>query len=371
MLNQAETPKPLSLTERLNAWMAKMQKPGLEQKTTFFRLMAVSQKAGLGIRQSLISLLQGQENKGMLIILEDMIHNLTVGMSLAEAMSKHEHFFVSDEVELVRSTEITGNMAEVLEEAADNLEANQAVKAKVKKALTYPILVIVFAILAVVILLIFVMPAIIKMYGDIPLPMITQVMIKVSNFLKYHWYWLLIGITGAIIAYKVAYKTILLFKIMIDALLLKLPIIKKVVKLFYMYRFTTLLSQFYQAGVSPVISFDLLARIFKNFHYKKKMVEVKNSMVAGFSIFESLEGSELFDPILIQIINVGENTGTLASVLKVISRYYLMSLNTAIDSLMALIEPLLMAFVACIVGVLLGAIYLPMADMINVITTAK
>ncbi len=359
--------KIASLNDRFNAWMAQMQKPDMHQKTTFFRLLAVSQKAGLGIRQSLVSLLQGQENKGMLIILEDMIHNLTIGMSLAEAMSKHDYFFASDEIELVRSTEITGNMSEVLEETADNLESNQEVTAKVKKSLTYPILVIVFAILAVVVLLIFVMPTIVEMYGDIELPMITQVMLKLSNFLKNYWYWLLIGIFTLITGYQLLYRKVLMFKIIVDGLLLKLPIVKNVVKLFYMHRFTTLLSQFYQAGVSPVISFDLLARIFKNFHYKKKMVEVKNSMVAGFSIFESLEGSDLFDPILIQIINVGENTGTLANVLKVISRYYLISLNSAIDALMAIIEPLLMAFVACIVGMLLGAIYLPMADMVQVI----
>ena len=288
-------------------------------------------------------------------------------MSLAGAMEKHDYFFESDEIELVRSTEITGNMAEVLEETADSLESNNAVTAKVKKSLMYPCLIIVFAIIAVIVLLIFVMPTIIEMYGDIELPLITQIMINLSDFLQANRYWLLIGAFAIVTTYKLLYKYVLMFKIIIDGLLLKLPVIKNVVKLFYMYRFTVLLSQFYQAGVSPVISFDLLSKIFKNFHYKKKMIEVKNSLVAGFSIFESLEGSDLFDAILIQIINVWENTGTLATVLKVISRYYLMSLNSAIDALLAVIEPLLMAFVAGIVGMLLGAIYLPMADMVQVI----
>lgn len=293
-----------SLNEKFNAWIAKMQKPDMEQKTTFYRLLAVSQKAGLGIRQSLVSLLQGQQNKGMLMILEDMIHSLTMGMSLAGAMEKHDYFFESDEIELVRSTEITGNMAEVLEETADSLESNNAVTAKVKKSLMYPCLIIVFAIIAVIVLLIFVMPTIIEMYGDIELPLITQIMINLSDFLQANRYWLLIGAFAIVTTYKLLYKYVLMFKIIIDGLLLKLPVIKNVVKLFYMYRFTVLLSQFYQAGVSPVISFDLLSKIFKNFHYKKKMIEVKNSLVAGFSIFESLEGSDLFDAILIQIINV-------------------------------------------------------------------
>jgi type IV pilus assembly protein PilC len=156
-----------------------------------------------------------------------------------------------------------------------------------------------------------------------------------------------------------------MFKMMIDALMLKIPLVKDVVRLFYMSKFTSLLGQFYKAGVSPVISFKLLASIFDNFSYKRKMIEIKNSISAGFSIYDSMEGSDLFDPILIQIINVGENTGSLTEVVEKISYYYTSTLKNAIDALMAIIEPLLMAFIACIVGVLLGAIYLPMADMVN------
>jgi type II secretory pathway component PulF len=147
-----------------------MNKPTLQQKATFFRLLAVSQKAGLGTRMSLVSLQQGETHKGMLMILEDMIHKLTEGLSLADAMQHHTYFFNSDEIELVRSTEITGNMAQTLEEVADDLETSQEINAKIKKALTYPILVICFAVVAVVVLLVFVMPTIIEMYGDLPLP---------------------------------------------------------------------------------------------------------------------------------------------------------------------------------------------------------
>ncbi|MDR2415959.1 MAG: type II secretion system F family protein [Candidatus Peribacteria bacterium] len=190
-------------------------------------------------------------------------------------------------------------------------------------------------------------------------------MLSASEFLRKHWLILIVSIIGTVVGYRVLYSQVLVFKIFIDALLLKIPLVKNVVKLFYMSRFTSLLGQFYEAGVSPVISFGLLASIFDNFSYKRKMIEIKNSISAGFSIYESMEGSELFDPILIQIISVGENTGSLTEVLKKISVYYTASLKNAIDALMAIIEPLLMAFVACIVGVLLGAIYLPMADMVN------
>jgi type IV pilus assembly protein PilC len=325
----------------------------------------VSQKAGLGIRSSLLSLQQGEKHKGLLLILEDMIQKLTEGASLAETMEDHMHFFKSDEIELIRSTEITGNMSQTLEEIADSLESSQEVNAKVKKAMMYPSLVILFTIAAVIVLLIFVMPAIVEMYGDTELPGITQFMLDASDFLKKHRFFLNTGILGVIVLYNFLYTNVLVFKIFVDTLALKIPLVKDVIKVFYMSRFTSLLGQFYEAGVSPIVSFKLLASIFDNFIYKRKMVEVKNSISAGFSIYESMEGSELFDPILIQIINVGENTGSLTEVLKKISVYYTSSLKNSIDALMAIIEPLLMAFVACIVGVLLGAIYLPMADMVN------
>ena len=345
-----------------------MQKPSLEQKATFFRLLAVSQKAGLGIRVSLVSLQQGEQHKGMLLILEDMIQKLTEGASLAEAMEYHLHFFKSDEIELIRSTEITGNMVKTLEEIANDLESSQEINAKVKKALTYPTLVIGFTVVAVVVLLVFVMPTIVEMYGDPEkLPGITKFMLNTSDFLKNNGIYLFLGIAALVILYNTLYRYLLVFKMTVDALMLKIPLVKDVVRLFYMSRFTSLLGQFYSAGVSPIISFKLLANIFENFSYRKKMVEIKNSITAGFSIYESMEGSDLFDPILIQIINVGENTGSLTEVLTKISDYYVSSLKNAIDALMAIIEPFLMAFVACIVGTLLGAIYLPMADMVTLI----
>jgi type IV pilus assembly protein PilC len=154
----------------IDKWMVDMNKPNLQQKATFFRLLAVSQKAGLGSRMSLVSLQQGESHKGMLMILEDMVQKLSSGESLADAMEHHPYFFKTDEIELVRSTEITGNMAQTLEEVADDLESSQEINSKIKKALTYPTMVIIVAMVAVVVLLVFVMPTIVEMYGDLPLP---------------------------------------------------------------------------------------------------------------------------------------------------------------------------------------------------------
>ena len=346
--------------------MIEINKPSLDEKANFFRLLAVSQKAWLWVRDSLKSLQQWEKNKGLLLIINNMIDKLTEWSSLAEAMETQSYFFKSDEIELIRSTEITWNMVQTLEQIADSLESSQEINAKVKKASMYPIMMIWLTIVAVAVLLVKVFPTIIDMYGDPEeLPWITKFMLSASEYLQANWYKIIFVVIVIFAAYKVAYSRWLLFKIWVDKLLLMLPVVKNVVRLFYMSRFTSLLAQFYEAWVSPVISFKLLASIFDNFHYKRKMVEIRNSINAWFSIYDSLEWSDLFDPILVQIINVWENTWALPNVLKRISPFYASTLKNNIDALMAVLEPLIMAFIAGIVWVLLWSIYLPMADMVN------
>lgn len=343
----------------------KLNKPTLKQKVNFFRLLAVSQNAGLGIRESLVSINRSETHKGFKEMIDEMVVSLTEGASLAEALEQYDYFFGSDEIELVRSAQITGNMSQVLAQLADELENTQEINQKIKKAMTYPTMVLIMAVAAVIVILTTVMPGIIEMFGDNELPGITQFMMGVSDFLKENWSILLGAVITIVVGYKVSYDKILLFKIFIDSLLIKTPVIGSVVKTFYMYRFSNLLAQFYEAGVSPVVSLKLLGNIFDNFHYKKKMVDVKSDLESGFTLYESLVSSTLFDPILVQIINVGENTGSLTNVLAKMSSFYRNTFKNAIDVAMSMIEPILMMFVAAIVGTIVASIFLPMADMMQ------
>lgn len=154
----------------------------------------------------------------------------------------------------------------------------------------------------------------------------------------------------------------------IDKIMLTLPAVSGVVKTYYMNRFAKLLSQLYGAWIGPIVALKLMANTFSNFFYKKKTLEIKESLNAWFTFAESMEWSSLFDPILIQIIHVGEDTGNISEVLAKMADFYDNMLQTKIDILMGLIEPILMAFIAIIVGMIVGAIFLPMAEMVNVIT---
>lgn len=192
-------------------------------------------------------------------------------------------------------------------------------------------------------------------------------MLSASSFLKYNWY--ILFLIGAILvfAYKFSYKYILGFKKLVDKLFITIPAISGVVKTFYMYRFSNLLSQLYAGGIGPVASLKLIEDVFANYYYKKKAMEIQNDLISGFTFGESMEGSDLFDPILVQIIHVGEETGNMTEVLKRIAAFYRELLQTKIDILMAFIEPFLMAFIAVIIGVIVGSIFIPMAELVNVL----
>lgn len=342
--------------------------PKLKQKTNFFRLLALAQRSWLGLRDALLSIKKSETNKGLIMIIQDMIEQLTQWYTFSQAMKNHNYFFSEEEIALTQSAETMGNLPEILDEIAIELENSQRINGKIKKAMTYPIVLIVFAFIAVTILLIYVIPTIVTMFpNQESLPSLTKFMMRASTFLQKTRYVILMIAIWIVVIYRFSYKYILAFKVFIDKIMVTTPAVSGVVKTYYMYRFSKLLSQLYSAWVSPILSLQLMANTFTNFFYKKKVMEIKENLNAGFSFAESMEWSSLFDPILVQIIHVGEDTGNITEVLKKMSDFYRDMLQTKIDILMSLIEPLLMAMIAVIIGVIVWSIFLPMAELVNVI----
>ncbi len=345
----------------------KLNAPKLKNKTNFFRLLAVSQKAGLWIVDSLDSLQKSEENKWLRIIIKDLIRQLSQGVNLADAMAHHDYFFLIDEIELVRASQVTGNLVETLYDIAEELETAERIRQKVKKALTYPVMLVGISLISVALLLMFAIPSIVSIFPEGSIPSITLFMMNVSDFLQKFWILIIIFWLALVILYKFLYSSVLPFKIFIDKMAVKFPVIWWVTKTTYMYKFTRLLSQFYSAWINPVVSLQLISNIFKNFEYKKKVIEIKKDLETWFTFFESMEWTDLFDPILVQIIHVGEETGTITEVLERISGFYKEQLQTKIDILMAFLEPVLMIFIAAMIGMIVASVFIPMASMVTAI----
>ena len=347
---------------------AKMNKPWLKNKTNFYRLFSVSQKAWLGMIDALNALLDSEEHKWMRVILQDLVDELVQWTELADAMEKHTYFFGQDEVELVRSSQLAWNLVDTLNDIADNLEQSNEVTGKIKKALMYPLILFFWSIGAALYIDMSVLPNIVTLFPDQDtIPGITRVLMDLAEWLTSYWMYLVSWIIIIVVGYIYSYKKILPFKIFIDNLMVTMPIVSPVVKWNYQYKFAKQLSQFYAAWMSPVVSLQLIWNIFSNYQYKKKVLEIKKDLEAWFSIFEWMEWSKLFDAILIQIIHVWESTWTTKSVLAKISSFYKLQLETKIDIMMQSLEPVLMVFIAGIIWSIVAAIMLPMASVVETI----
>ena len=350
----------------LDKLQAAIDKPWLKNKTNFYRLFSVSQKAWLGMIDALNALLTSEEHKWMRIVLQDLIDNLSEWMELGEAMERHRDLFWQDEIELVKSSQIAWNLVETLNDIADNLEQSGDLSWKIKKAMMFPIILFFGAIWAALYIDISVLPNITWLFTDQEaLPWITKTMMHISEWFLANWYYLLLAIFAVIVSFVLSYRKILPFKIFIDNLTITMPIISPVVKWNYQYKFAKQLSQFYSAWMNPVVSLQLIWNVFSNYQYKKKVLEIRRDLESWFSIFEWMEWSKLFDAILVQIIHVWESTWTTKSVLAKISSFYKSQLETKIDMMVEALEPVMMVFVAGLIWSVVLAMFLPMAEVVN------
>lgn len=343
-------------------------KVGLKEKIAFFRLLAVSQKAGLASRDALMAIRHSEKNTTMIEILTSLIDQTSSWAELSQAMEKHLDFFSKGEIELIKSSQMTGNLVWTLNDIFLELQTSSEINQKIKKAMMYPIILLTFSVGAIIALVTFVIPEIVTLFPADAVPAITQFVLDIGKFMETRWYWIVWFVAWWVFLIKYLYKTMLSFRKALDNLFITLPVVSDVVKNYYMYRFSKLLGQFYKAWLNPVISLGLIWNILSNINYKKKIFQVKRDIEWWFTFFEALEWSPLFDSILTQIIHVGEETGTTGDVMNNISSFYEDELKTKIDVLVGLVEPLIISVVAVVIGVIMASVFLPMTEIVNQIS---
>jgi len=344
----------------------KLNKPKTENKAIFFRLLAVTQKAWLGIKDALSTIEKAEPHPGMKKILQDVIEQVNEWVSMSDALWKYDDFFTPAEIELIRSAEQMGRLPETLDSMAKELERFEMIKKKLKSAMMYPAVVITVSILAVIILLWKVIPTIIQIFPPgLELPLITQRVVAASHYLQNNYTTIFFVLFAVPVAFSIIYKKVLPVKIIVDKFMLKAPVVGWLVKTFYRYRFSKLLGDFYESWLSPLVALDQISHIFQNYHYRKKIEDVKKDLEVWLEMTESFEWSWLFNPILIQIIWIWEKSGNVWEVLKQMADFYREELDAKLEGLTKMIEPLLMVFVAWIIGTIVASIFLPMATLIG------
>jgi len=347
---------------------AMAKKVKIRDLAIFSRLFSTMVNAGLPIDQCLDILREQVANKTFGKIIGEVHQSVSGGSSMAEALTRHRKVFDNLYIHMVEAGEAGGVLALIFKRLASYLEKADALRRKVKGAMIYPLVIMTVAIGASVFLLLKVIPVFAKMFADMgaTLPKPTQIVIGLSEFVQAY---LLYGIAMAIglaILYK-RYRKTDAGKLTTDRLFLKLPVIGNVMLKTAVARFTRTLGTLISSGVPILQGLEITAKTSGNMVIQRALLATKKSISEGKNISVPLAESGVFPNMVVQLISVGEQTGRLAEMLEKIADFYDEEVETAVQAMTSLIEPVVIVFMGVVIGGLLIAMYLPMFDLIGAI----
>ena len=334
----------------------------------FTRQFATMINSGLPLVQSLDILAEQTENTALAKVLREVLYDVESGHTLAAAIAKHPKVFTELFCNMVAAGEAGGILDTILLRLATFLEKNDALLRKIKGAMVYPSVIFTVAGMAIVILLIFVIPTFQTMFDSagIPLPLPTRIVIGMSAFLQAYWWALLGGIIGGAFALRATYATPG-GQLAIDRILLSLPIIGDLQRKAAVSRFTRTLGTLVSSGVSILEGLEITAKTAGNRVIHDAIMRSRTSIAGGETIAGPLKESGVFPPMVVQMINVGEQTGGLDTMLTKIADFYDDEVDAAVEVLLAAMEPIMIVVLGVVVGGMIVAMYLPIFDMINAV----
>jgi type IV pilus assembly protein PilC len=340
----------------------------LQEISRFTRQLASMTSAGLPLVQCLDILSSQTENKILSHAIRQISGDIQVGSTLADSLKKHPKIFNTLFCNMVAAGEASGNLDGILIRLAEYQEKSEALRRKIKTAMTYPVIVGIVAVLVTFIMLTFIVPTFSKMFidlgGELPLP--TRIVMGLSDFLKKYLGLIVIITVGAVIALMQYYKTEK-GKFNIDNIKLKIPILGDLERKSAVSRFSQTLATLLSSGVTILEALSITAKTSGNKVIEKGLVRTLEKISGGLTIAEPLKETGVFPPMVIQMISVGEKTGDLSEMLTKISEFYKEEVDAAVDALTSIIEPIMICFLGIGVGGILIAMYLPIFSMIGTI----
>ncbi len=345
------------------------QMPGLKPVAIFARQMATMIDAGLPLVQSLTILQKQSEHKGLKKILRDIRQTVESGIPFSDALIKYPSVFDRLFINLVRAGEVSGTLDTVLDRVAIFKEKDLALRGKIRGALTYPTIVLVFALGVTYFLLTTIVPQFAKMIKDVnpnaSLPGITIFLQVVSDFLL-NQTWLLGLIIGALaIAYHYYYKTDQ-GRHVIDRFKMKAPVFGNLISKASLASFSRTLSLLIKSGVNIIEALDITRGASNNAIVEDALTNAKNAVMQGEQMSQPMAAAvDVFPPMVTSMVSIGEETGGLDTMLDKVADYYEREVDEAVDQLTAAIEPIMIIFLGAIVGVIVAGMFLPMFALIG------
>ncbi|MCG7199100.1 type II secretion system F family protein [Marinobacter pelagius] len=333
------------------------------------RQLATMMKAGVPLVQSFDIVADGLENKGLQELVITIRNDISSGTNFAGALRKHPRHFDDLYCNLVDSGEKAGALEQMLDRIATYLEKTENLKKKVKKAMTYPIAVIVVAIVVTAILLVKVVPqfeSLFKGFGA-DLPVFTQFVINISEWLQAWWFIVLLGIVGVIFLFRESRRRSQKFSDLVDKYVLKIPIVGEILDKSAVAKFGRVLSTTFASGVPLVDALDSVAGATGNAVYRDAVLRIKNDVSSGTQLQASMKQQDIFPVMAVQLTAIGEESGNLDEMLEKVADHYEGVVDDMVDNLTALMEPMIMAVLGVLVGGLIIAMYLPIFQMGQVV----
>ncbi|MEH6576779.1 MAG: type II secretion system F family protein [Amphritea sp.] len=335
----------------------------------FTRQMATMLKAGVPLIQGFDIVANGVEKARMKRVIHDLKTEVSGGISFARALEQHPKYFDDLFCNLVDAGEQSGALDTMLDRIATYKEKIEKLKAKIKKALTYPIAVIVVGLVVSAILLIKVVPQFESVFSSFgaDLPAFTLFVVGLSNVAQDWWFIALIALVGIGFIFQKTKERSAKFRAFLDRTMLKIPIIGQILHNSAIARFARTLSTTFAAGVPLVNALESAAGASGNIVYETAILQIKNGVTTGQSLQNAVNMTGQFPPMATQMIAIGEEAGSLDMMLDKVANFYEDEVDNAVDNLSTLIEPLIMSILGVLVGGLVIAMYLPIFQLGNVI----
>jgi len=351
--------------EKGNEYMIEHSQVKTKSKATFYHLLAVMLNAGIPMVKSLKTLYsQTEDSPKLQRVVGKVAEDVEGGKSLSIAMGEYPSVFSEQEVGMVGSGEESGKIIKVLEDLAHNTEKAYKLMSKAKSAMMYPLFVFGLLIVVVAAMMVLVVPKLTALFSSTnkELPLITKIVVGLSDFLVNHGLVLLIVLV-AITAFAILYKKTDTGKYAFDRLKLNIPIFGTLFKKIYLARFAMSLSNLIDSGISIVRAFEITANSIGNEVYRKKLLLIKEDLKQGIPIADNLMQSELFPPMMVSMIEVGEQTAQLGEITEKISDFYESEVDTTVEGLSKVLEPVILVVIGVTVGGVVAAIMMPIMQL--------
>lgn len=331
----------------------------------FLTQLSTFLKSGITLVESIKILSKQCKKKGQQNVYKSLIYELTMGENFSEALQKQGNIFPRLLINMIKTSELTGDLPETLDDMADYYREIEKTRKQMMSALTYPLVVLVFAIAVLVYIMVLVIPDFVDIYGSLgtTLPPITIAILNISNFLKNNLLMLGIGLSVFIIIFIILFKTIKVFKTVVQTILMNMPITGKIIIYNEITMFTKTFASLLNHNVYITDCMEVLSKITNNEVYKMLIFDTITNLARGEAISNSFKNHWAFPVIAYEMILTGEKTGQLGPMMDKVANYYQEQHKNAVNQIKAFIEPVMIIILAVIVGVVLLSVVLPMFDM--------